>query len=30
LADDLVLTHLRLLRHDATDLEFDAGEIEAM
>ncbi|MGH9155197.1 MAG: type I restriction enzyme subunit R domain-containing protein [Acidimicrobiales bacterium] len=30
LADDLVLTHLRLLRHDATDLELDAGEIEAM
>jgi type I restriction enzyme R subunit len=29
LADDLVLTHLRLLRHDATDLELDAGEIEA-
>jgi type I restriction enzyme, R subunit len=30
LADDLVLTHLRLLRHDATDLELDAGDVEAM
>jgi type I restriction enzyme R subunit len=30
LADDLVLTHLRLLRHHATDLELDAGEVEAM
>ncbi len=30
LAGDLVLTHLRLLRHDATDLELDAGEVVAL
>ncbi len=28
LADDLVLTHLRLLRHDAADIDLDAGEVE--
>jgi type I restriction enzyme R subunit len=28
LGDDLVLTHLRLLRQDATDIELEPGEIE--
>lgn len=28
LGDDLVLTHLRLLRHDATDIELEAGQVE--